>query len=113
MNEEESIIESNANENRYPDEDRIPKHEEFMRIGIIEQKIKEQKDLNIGYDAASCSYVNMFEAGIVDPLKVTNAALQVATSIAGLLTETSAIVFEKAEKDKAPEMPMGGGMGGY
>ena len=43
LNEEENIIESNANENRYPDEDRIPKHEEFMRMGIIEQKIKEQK----------------------------------------------------------------------
>lgn len=43
LNEEESIIESNANENRYPGEAKILKYEELMRMGIVEQKIEEQK----------------------------------------------------------------------
>ena len=66
---------------------------------------------NEGYDAASDTYGDMLEKGIIDPTKVTRSALQNAASIAGLLMTTEALVTELPEKD-APAMPGGGGMGG-
>ena len=51
-------------------------------------------------------------AGVIDPTKVTRTALQNAASIAGLLLTTECVVVEKKEKEKAPPMPAGGGMGG-
>ena len=56
-------------------------------------------------------FVDMFEAGIVDPAKVTRSALENAASVASMLLTTEAAVVESPE-EKAPEMPMGGGMPG-
>ncbi|MBR5304681.1 MAG: chaperonin GroEL [Candidatus Gastranaerophilales bacterium] len=64
-----------------------------------------------GYDAMNNKFVDMFEAGIVDPAKVTRSALENAASVASMLLTTEAAVVEIPE-DKAPEMPMGGGMPG-
>ena len=64
-----------------------------------------------GYDAMNNKYVDMFEAGIVDPAKVTRSALENAASVASMLLTTEAAVVEIPE-EKAPEMPMGGGMPG-
>ncbi|MBR8829079.1 MAG: chaperonin GroEL [Gomphosphaeria aponina SAG 52.96 = DSM 107014] len=74
---------------------------------VVAERVKE-KDFNIGYDAANNEYVDMFEAGIVDPAKVTRSALQNAASIAGMVLTTECIVVDKPEKDKAPA-PAGGG----
>jgi len=64
-----------------------------------------------GLDAATGEYVNMLDAGIIDPAKVTRSALQNAASIAALFLTTEAVIADKPEK--APAMPGGdGGMGG-
>ncbi|MFI9845761.1 TCP-1/cpn60 chaperonin family protein, partial [Nonomuraea sp. NPDC051941] len=64
-----------------------------------------------GLNAASGEYVNMFEAGILDPAKVTRSALQNAASIAALFLTTEAVIAEKPEKNAAaPAMPGGGDM---
>ncbi len=64
-----------------------------------------------GYNAATGEYVDMLEAGILDPTKVTRTALQNAASIAGLMITTEAMVSELPKKEE-PAMPGGGGMGG-
>ncbi|MDD5774692.1 MAG: chaperonin GroEL [Candidatus Omnitrophica bacterium] len=79
---------------------------------VVVHRIKTEKT-NIGYDVSQDSYVDMLEAGVIDPTKVTRSALQNAASIAALLLTTEAIVCDKPEKeDKMPPMPPGGGMGG-
>jgi chaperonin GroEL len=79
---------------------------------VVVQRVKQEKT-NVGYDVAQDNYVDMIEAGVIDPTKVTRSALQNASSIAALLLTTEAIVTEKPEKeDKMPPMPGGGGMGG-
>jgi len=61
----------------------------------------------------SGKYVNMIDAGIIDPAKVTRSALQNAASIVALLLTTEVIVADKSEKEKAmPPMSGGGGYGG-
>lgn len=77
------------------------------------QRIKQEKT-NIGYDVSQDAYVDMIEAGVIDPTKVTRSALQNASSIAALLLTTEALIVDKPEKDdKLPAMPGGmGGMGG-
>jgi chaperonin GroEL len=77
---------------------------------IVVQRVRDLKT-NEGYDAASDTYGDMLEKGIIDPTKVTRSALQNAASIAGLLMTTEALVTELPEKE-APGMPGGGGMGG-
>ena len=77
---------------------------------IVVGKIQENKDVSFGFDAQTETYVNMIEAGIIDPTKVVRTALQDAASVAGLLITTGAMVAELPKKD-APAMP-GGGMGG-
>lgn len=71
-------------------------------------KLLEGNDLNLGYDAQSDQYVDMFEAGVVDPVKVVRLALQNAASIAGLLLTTEAMITEKPEpnKDNNNQNPM-------
>jgi chaperonin GroEL len=64
-----------------------------------------------GFDAQTEQYVDMLNAGIVDPAKVVRVALQDAASIAGLMITTEAMVAETPKKKEAPAMP-GGGMGG-
>ena len=66
---------------------------------VVAERVKE-KDLSIGFNAATNEYVNMFDAGIVDPAKVTRSALQNAASIAGMVLTTECIVVDKPEKDK-------------
>ncbi len=76
---------------------------------IVEHVKKEKK--TVGFDVDKEQYVDMFEAGIIDPTKVTRSALQNAASVAGLLLTTEALVTEIPEKKKAPAPP-GGGYGG-
>jgi chaperonin GroEL len=78
---------------------------------IVVQRVRDLKTQE-GYDAASDTYGDMLEKGIIDPTKVTRSALQNAASIAGLLMTTEALVTELPEKEAAPMMPGGGGMGG-
>ncbi|MCZ8119894.1 MAG: chaperonin GroEL [Microcystis sp. LE18-22.4A] len=74
---------------------------------VIAERVKE-KPFNVGYNAATGEFSDMFEAGIVDPAKVTRSALQNAASIAGMVLTTECIVVDKPEKEKAAA-PGGGG----
>jgi chaperonin GroEL len=81
---------------------------------IVINKIGENKSQTFGFNAQTEQYVDMIEAGIVDPAKVVRTALQDAASVAGLLITTEAMIAD-APKDKGasmPPMPGGGGMGG-
>ncbi|MBV8440096.1 MAG: chaperonin GroEL [Hyphomicrobiales bacterium] len=77
---------------------------------VVVGKILENKAQSFGYDAQTEQYVDMLAAGIVDPAKVVRVALQDASSVAGLMITTEAMVAERP-KPEAPAMP-GGGMGG-
>ncbi len=77
---------------------------------IVVGKILENASQTFGFNAQTEEYVDMIEAGIVDPAKVVRTALQDAASVAGLLITTEAMIAE-LPKDK-PAMPMGGGGGG-
>ncbi|WP_299480568.1 chaperonin GroEL [uncultured Roseibium sp.] len=81
---------------------------------IVVGKIQENDDDTFGFNAQTEEFVNMIEAGIIDPTKVVRTALQDAASVAGLLITTEAMVAELPKKDAAPAMPGGdmGGMGG-
>ncbi len=79
--------------------------------GVVADKVATSDDENLGFNAATGEYVNMLEAGIIDPLKVERVALLNATSVASLLLTTEATVSEIKEA-KAPAMPDMGGMGG-
>ncbi|MGB2983959.1 MAG: chaperonin GroEL [Candidatus Bipolaricaulia bacterium] len=77
---------------------------------IVVEKVKEEK-AGVGFDVVSETYHDMFDAGIIDPTKVTRSALQNAVSIAGMLLTTDALVAEiKADEPPMPAMPPGGGM---
>ncbi|GJM37567.1 MAG: 60 kDa chaperonin 1 [Acidimicrobiales bacterium] len=78
---------------------------------VIVQTVEEASGA-MGFNAATGEMVDLIEAGVIDPVKVTRAALQNAASIAGLLLTTEALIADKPEE--APAMPMGGGdpMGG-
>ncbi len=78
---------------------------------IVVGKIMDEKSETYGFDAQNEKYVDMIEAGIIDPAKVVRTALQDAASVAGLLVTTEAMVAE-LPKEPAPAMPPGGGMGG-
>ncbi len=78
---------------------------------VVVQRVKQEKT-NVGYDVSQDAYVDMFEAGVIDPKKVTRSALQNAASIASLLLTTEVLIVDNPEKaDKMPMMPPGG-MGG-
>jgi len=77
---------------------------------VIVERLKKE-EVGVGYNAATGEWVNMFDAGIVDPAKVTRSALQYAASVAGLFLTTEAVVADKPEPEK-PAMPDMGGMGG-
>ena len=78
---------------------------------IVVGKVLENKSPTFGFDAQTEQYVDMLNAGIVDPAKVVRVALQDAASIAGLMITTEAMVAETPKKNGGPAMP-GGGMGG-
>lgn len=71
---------------------------------VVVEKVKNSEP-GIGFDAAKNEYVDMFKAGIVDPVKVTRTALQNAASVASMILTTESAVAEKPEKKKTPPMP--------
>jgi chaperonin GroEL len=74
-------------------------------------KLLEKNNDNWGYDAQNGEYRDLVAAGIIDPTKVVRIALQDASSVAGLLVTTEAMVADKPEKKSAtPPMPDMGGM---
>jgi chaperonin GroEL len=75
---------------------------------IVIGKVREAKDANFGFNAATEEYTDMIAAGILDPAKVTRSALQNAASISSLMLTTEALVAEIPEDDKAPAPPAGG-----
>ncbi len=79
---------------------------------VVVNKVKEGKD-DFGFNAATEKYENLIKAGVIDPTKVTRSALENASSVAGLLLMTEALITDKPEEEKpaAPAMPPGG-MGG-
>jgi chaperonin GroEL len=85
-----------------------------IAIELVRQAQQAQGNTNVGYDVLADSYVDMVNAGIVDPAKVTRSAIENAASIAGMILTTEALITDKPEKAAAPAMPGGGmdGMGG-
>ena len=81
-----------------------------MQGDVIIEKVKTLKE-GQGLDATTGEYVDMIEAGIIDPVKVTRSALQNASSIAAMILTTDAVVADKPEK-KETMGDMAGGMGG-
>jgi chaperonin GroEL len=77
---------------------------------IVVQKVRENNGA-YGFNAETESYEDLMASGIIDPTKVTRIALQNASSIASLMITTEALVTEIPEKEKAPQMPHGGGGG--
>ena len=78
---------------------------------VIAERVKE-KEFNVGFNAATNEFVDMFDAGIVDPAKVTRSALQNAASIAGMVLTTECIVVDKPEPKDGAAAGAGAGMGG-
>ena len=77
---------------------------------IVVQKVKENTDVNFGFNAETEEYGDMLKAGVVDPTKVTRVALENAGSVSGLLLMTETTIVEKPEAEKPmPPMPPGGG----
>jgi chaperonin GroEL len=81
---------------------------------VVVERVRSEKNENVGFNAATERYEDLVKAGVIDPAKVTRTALQNAASIAGLMLTTEAMVAEIPEDDKSsPAMPGGmGGMGG-
>jgi len=77
-------------------------------VGKINDNAKSD---TFGFNAQTEEFVDLLQAGIVDPAKVVRTALQDAASVAGLLVTTEAMVAEAPKRESAPAMP-GGGMGG-
>ncbi|MDX1259623.1 chaperonin GroEL [Exiguobacterium sp. K1] len=78
---------------------------------VIVERLKHEAQ-GMGYNAATNEYVDMIEAGIVDPAKVTRSALQNAASVSAMFLTTEAVIADKPEPAGAPAMPDMGGMGG-
>ncbi len=80
---------------------------------VIVEKVRSERNVNFGYNAATDKFEDLVAAGIIDPAKVTRCALQNAASIAGLMLTTEALIAELQEDDKPGAMSggMGGGMG--
>jgi len=80
-------------------------HNAGVEGSIVAAKVRESKDRDFGYNAATETYEDMVKAGVIDPTKVVRSALQNAASIAGLLLTTEALVSELPE-EKKPAAPM-------
>jgi chaperonin GroEL len=78
-------------------------------VEMVRRIQQEQNNPNVGYDVIAEQYVDMIQAGIIDPAKVTRSAVENAASIAGMILTTEALIADKPE-EKAPAMP--GGPGG-
>ena len=79
---------------------------------IVVGKVLENPSATYGFNAQTEEYVDMIQAGVIDPAKVVRTALQDAASVAGLLVTTEAMIAEKPERKAAAGGPPGGGMGG-
>jgi chaperonin GroEL len=79
---------------------------------VVVEKLKSEKNENIGFNAETEQFEDLVKAGVIDPAKVARTALQNAASIAALMLTTEALISEIPEEKKAPAMPGGGGMGG-
>lgn len=82
--------------------------------GVVVNDILKADHKNIGFNAVTGQYVDMFAEGIIDPVKVTRVALQNAVSVSGMLLTTEAVIYEKPkdESQEAPEMNMMPNIGG-
>ena len=80
-------------------------------IDTVRRTAAEKKNKNIGYNVLTDEYVDMIQAGVIDPVKVVRGALENASSIASMILTTDVLITDLPEKDKAPAMPPGG-MGG-
>jgi len=80
---------------------------------VIVERVKSEKGQNVGFNAATEVFEDLVKAGVIDPAKVARTALQNASSIAGLMLTTEALISELPEEKKAPAMPPGGGMGEF
>src|SRR5205814_4910985 len=80
---------------------------------VIVERVRAEKNPNVGYNAATDTFEDLVPAGVIDPAKVTRCALQNAASIAGLMLTTEALISEIKEDNMPGEMEggMGGGMG--
>jgi chaperonin GroEL len=81
---------------------------------VVAGKVRESKDATFGFNAQTEEYGDMFKFGVIDPAKVVRTALEDASSVAGLLITTEAMIADRPKKDE-PAMGgggMGGGMGG-
>jgi chaperonin GroEL len=76
---------------------------------VVVGKVREDKNVNAGYNAATDEYVDMIKAGIIDPTKVSRCALQNAASVAGLMLTTEVMITEIPEEKKEAA----GGPGGH
>ncbi|MBO8178763.1 chaperonin GroEL [Aeribacillus pallidus] len=86
-------------------------HNAGLEGSVIVERLKKE-EVGVGFNAATGEWVNMIEAGIVDPTKVTRSALQNAASVAAMFLTTEAVVAEIPEENKGNGMPDMGGMGG-
>ncbi|MBL8170445.1 MAG: chaperonin GroEL [Acidobacteria bacterium] len=80
---------------------------------VIVEKVKSEKNDNVGFNAETEVFEDLVKAGVIDPAKVSRTALQNASSIAALMLTTEALISEIPEEKKAPAMPGGGEMGGF
>ena len=78
--------------------------------GVVVNAVENAENLNVGFNAATGEYVDMFKAGIIDPLKVARVALLNATSVSSLLLTTEAAIYEIPEENSSANI--GGGMPG-
>ncbi len=76
---------------------------------VVVDKVRRESKPSVGFDAGTETYVDMLEAGIIDPTKVTRCALQNASSVAGLMLTTEVMITDLPEEKKEPAMPGGGG----
>jgi chaperonin GroEL len=85
-----------------------------VAMEMVRRAQNEQKNPNVGYDVMGEQYVDMVDAGIIDPAKVTRSAVENAASIAGMILTTEALISDKPEKSGAAGNGMNGmgGMGG-
>ncbi|MBY5450420.1 chaperonin GroEL [Rhizobium leguminosarum] len=77
---------------------------------IVVGKLREKSEFSYGWNAQTGEYGDLYAQGVIDPAKVVRTALQDASSIAGLLVTTEAMIAEKPKKEAAPAMPAGPGM---
>ncbi|EJZ18897.1 chaperonin GroEL (plasmid) [Rhizobium sp. Pop5] len=75
---------------------------------VIVGKLREKSEFSYGWNAQTGEYGDLYAQGVIDPAKVVRTALQDASSIAGLLVTTEAMIAEKPKKEAAPAMPPGG-----